>query len=46
MLFYDRPNEARRTTVLSRKEIDDILGWEYPEAIIASAFEVRALIKC
>ncbi|CEJ62481.1 hypothetical protein PMG11_10978 [Penicillium brasilianum] len=33
-------------TVISRKEIEDVLGWEYPEKIIAFAFEVKALMKC
>ncbi|GLB10180.1 hypothetical protein AtubIFM57258_006581 [Aspergillus tubingensis] len=46
VLFCDKPNEAKRMTAISRKEAEDSLGWECPETIIASAFEVKALIKC
>lgn len=46
VLFCDKPNEAKRMTVISRNEIEQILGWKYPETIIASAFEVKALMKC
>ncbi|KAJ5520269.1 TPR-like protein [Penicillium fimorum] len=46
VLFCDKPHEAKRMTIISRKELEDILGWEYPETIIASAFEVKALMNC
>jgi tetratricopeptide (TPR) repeat protein len=46
VLFCDKPHEAKRMTVISRKEIENSLGWEYPETIIASAFEVKALMSC
>jgi tetratricopeptide (TPR) repeat protein len=46
VLVCDKPNEAKRMTAISRNEIEHSLGWEYPETIIASAFEVKALMKC
>ncbi|GAB1192763.1 hypothetical protein APSETT444_001959 [Aspergillus pseudonomiae] len=46
VLFCDKPNEAKRMTVISRKEAEASLGWESPETIIASALEVKALIQC
>lgn len=46
VLFCDKPKEAKRMTVISRKEIEHSLGWKHPETITASAFELTALMKC
>ncbi|KAJ5816302.1 TPR-like protein [Penicillium robsamsonii] len=46
VLSCEKPNEAKRMTVISRKETENLLGWRHPETIIASAFEVKALMKC
>ncbi|KAJ6023305.1 TPR-like protein [Penicillium canescens] len=46
VLFCDKPYEAKRMTVISRKETEDSLGWEHPETIVASAFEVKSLMNC
>ncbi|KAJ5288172.1 TPR-like protein [Penicillium angulare] len=46
VLSCERPHEAKRLAVMSRRETENILGWEHPETITASLFEVKALMKC